>query len=270
MTRTAKRLMPDLILQDHEDGVVQLTLNRPILNALADEGDGDVFRQVKRDKWQSGHSLCRPPGRKSLFRRRQCQGYVGKRVFCRIWAEIADSYRTNVHEIVRAVWGCQVPIIAAVNGPAVGLGHDVAGYCDIRIASDKARFGSTFANIGLIPGDGGAWLLPRNIGMSRASTMFFTGEIIDAEKALDWGLVSEVVAADELLDRAHAMARKIAAQPPLAVRTTKRLMREAQMTDLAGALEAAAVAQAPLHATEDHMEALTAFFEKRQGVYKGQ
>ncbi|MGC6471959.1 MAG: enoyl-CoA hydratase-related protein [Parvibaculales bacterium] len=266
--------MPDLILQDHEDGVVRLTLNRPDrMNALADEGDGDVFRQVFDGINGNPDIRCvvLTGAGKAFSAGGNVKDMLAKEgFFAGSEAEIADSYRTNVHEIVRAVWGCQVPIIAAVNGPAVGLGHDVAGYCDIRIASDKARFGSTFANIGLIPGDGGAWLLPRNIGMSRASTMFFTGEIIDTEKALDWGLVSEVVAADELLDRAHAMARKIAAQPPLAIRTTKRLMREAQMTDLAGALEAAAVAQAPLHATEDHMEALTAFFEKRQGVYKGQ
>lgn len=265
--------MSDLILQNHEDGVVRLTLNRPDrMNALADDGDGDVFRQVfdeiNADKdvrcvvlTGSGKAFSAGGNVKDMLAK---QGF-----FAGTEAEIADSYRTNVHEIVRAVWNCEVPIIAAVNGPAVGLGHDVAGYCDIRIASDRARFGSTFANIGLIPGDGGAWLLPRNIGMARASAMFFTGEIINAEQALDWGLVSELVAADKLLERAHGMARQIAAQPPLAIRGTKRLMRRALQTDLADALEAAAVAQAPLHGTDDHIEALTAFFEKRPGVYKG-
>lgn len=265
--------MSDLTLQEHEDGVVRLTLNRPDrMNALADDGDGDVFRRVFEEINANADIRCvvLTGAGKAFSAGGNVKDMLAKQgFFAGTEAEIAESYRTNVHEIVRAVWGCQVPIIAAVNGPAVGLGHDVAGYCDIRLASDKARFGSTFASIGLIPGDGGAWLLPRNIGVSRASTMFFTGEIIDADKALSWGLVSEVVAADGLLARAHDMAREIAAKPPLAIRETKRLMRAAQNTNLDGALEAAALAQAPLHATQDHTEALKAFFEKRSGVYKG-
>lgn len=121
-----------------------------------------------------------------------------------------DRYRRTVHEIVRALHGLEVPSIAAVNGAAIGLGCDLACMTDIRIASDTARFGVTFLKLGVIPGDGGAWLLPRIVGMSRASELLFTGDIIDASTAMAWGLVSRVVPAAALLDEALALAGRIA------------------------------------------------------------
>ena len=99
---------------------------------------------------------------------------------------VRDGYRKNIHRIVRAIYGLEVPSIAAVNGAAIGLGCDVACMTDIRIAADTARFGVTFLKLGLIPGDGGAWLMPRTIGMSRAAELLFTGDVIDAAKAADW------------------------------------------------------------------------------------
>jgi len=110
-------------------------------------------------------------------------------------AEVRDNYKTGVHQIVRALYNLEIPLIAAVNGAAVGLGCDVACMADIRISSDNAKYGVTFLKLGLIPGDGDAWLLPRVIGMSRACELLFTGNLINAKTALEWGLVSKVVPA---------------------------------------------------------------------------
>jgi enoyl-CoA hydratase/carnithine racemase len=161
-------------------------------------------------------------------------------------------------------------LIAAVNGPAIGLGCDLACLGDIRIASDKAKFGVTFLKLGIIPGDGGTWILPRIIGEARAAELFYTGDVIDAATALDWGLVSRVVEADALMDEARALAAKIAAMPPHALRHAKNLMRQGRSTSYDTALEMAANTQALMHLTGDHMEGIDALLEKRAAVFKGE
>lgn len=183
--------------------------------------------------------------------------------------QIRQEYRIGIQRLPLALFNLEVPVIAAVNGAAIGAGLDLACMCDIRIASDTARFAESFVKLGIIPGDGGAWLLPRLIGLARASEISFTGEIIDARTALDWGLVSRVVPGDELLLTAHGIAEKIAANPPHAVRLTKRLLREAMHTRLDTLLEMAAAFQALSHQTDDHREAVLAFLEKRTPVFKG-
>src|SRR5690606_21990077 len=112
-------------------------------------------------------------------------------------AAIRERYRRVVHRIVRALYGLEVPLVTAVNGPAMGLGCDIAGLGDIRIASDRASFGVPFMKLGIIPGDGGSWLLPRNIGYARAAELLFTARSIDAATADQWGLVNRVVAHEE-------------------------------------------------------------------------
>ena len=138
----------------------------------------------------------------------------------------------------------------------------------MRIASEKAIFGATFLKVGLIPGDGGAWLLPRIIGGARASELLFTGKTISADEALSWGLVSQVVADDKLLETAHDMAHQIAAQSAEALRAAKRLLRHGQTNDFASVMEMSANAQALMHMSEDHSEAVTAMLEKRPAEYK--
>lgn len=178
--------------------------------------------------------------------------------------EIRERYRTNIHQIVRAIYGLEIPSIAAVNGPAIGLGCDVACMADIRIAADAARFGVTFLKIGLIPGDGGAWLLPRVIGMSRASELLYTGDVIDAATARAWGLVSEVVPAAALMDRAQALADRISEQPSHALRLAKTLLRQGQSTSYDTLLEFSAAMQAISHTTPEHAEGVNALIEKRR------
>ena len=184
-------------------------------------------------------------------------------------ADIQHGYTSGIQRLTRAIYGCEVPIIAAVNGPAVGAGCDLALMADMRIASDKAFFAESFVKLGLIPGDGGAWLLPRAVGAARAAEMAFTGDRVDAATALEWGLVSRVVAADALMDAAKQLAARVASNPPNALRLTKKLLREADTQHLGGILELSAAMQAISHGTSDHREALSAFVERRPGQFTG-
>lgn len=184
-------------------------------------------------------------------------------------AALRQSYRHGIQRIPRALAGCEIPVIAAVNGPAIGAGCDLVTMCDLRIASTAARFAESFVKVGLVPGDGGAWLLPRAVGMARASEMALTGDAIDAATALEWGLVSQVVEPEELLGAAHALARRVAANPPQVVRMTKRLLREGQSQSLDALLELSAAMQATAHHTADHQEAVAAMLEKRPPEFTG-
>ncbi|ART56512.1 enoyl-CoA hydratase [Acidovorax carolinensis] len=176
---------------------------------------------------------------------------------------IREEYRQGIQQIPNALVQLDVPVICAINGPAIGAGLDLTCMCDIRIASETATFAESFVRVGIVPGDGGAWLLPRAVGMAKASEMAFTGEAISAQEALACGLVSRVVAADQLLPTARALAAKIAANPGAVMRMTKRLLREGQSASLASLLEISAGYQAIAHKTADHREAVTAFIEKR-------
>jgi len=140
---------------------------------------------------------------------------------------------------------------------------------DIRIASEQAKFGVTFLKLGLIPGDGGAWLLPRTIGMSRAAELLFTGDVIDAKQAEAWGLVSKTVPHGALMDEAMALAGRIAQQPPHALRLAKTLLKQGQNTSYDTLMEMSAAAQAISHLTADHMEGVDAILEKRAPSFKG-
>ena len=182
--------------------------------------------------------------------------------------ELRNKYRRGIQLIPLALYELEVPVVAAINGPAVGAGLDLACMCDIRIASNSAKFAESFVKLGIVPGDGGAWLLPRIIGMAKASLMTLTGDMIDAQTALDYGLVTEVTAPEQLLPRAQEVARRIAANPSPAVRLAKRLLREGQDMKLGPLLELSAAYQALAHHTEDHEEAVAAFLEKRSPQLK--
>jgi enoyl-CoA hydratase/carnithine racemase len=185
-------------------------------------------------------------------------------------AEIADGYRRGIQRIPRALFHCPVPLIAAVNGPAVGAGCDLTLMCDLRIASTTAFFAESFVKVGLIPGDGGAFLLPRVVGAARAAEMALTGDRISAAQALEWGLVSQVVEPDALLPTARELADRIAANPPIAVRAGKQMLREAAGLPLDAVLDKSADVQAMMHQTRDHAEAVAAFVEKREPRFTGE
>jgi len=184
-------------------------------------------------------------------------------------AELRQGYRHGIQRIPKALYHCEIPTIAAVNGAAIGAGCDLALMCDLRIASTTATFAESFVKVGIIPGDGGAWLLPRAIGMARASEMAFTGEAIDAATALEWGLVSQVVEPGDLLGAAHALADRVAANPPQVLRMTKKLLREGQHQSLESLLELSAAYQAIAHTTADHEEAVDAMLSRRDPKFSG-
>jgi len=195
--------------------------------------------------------------------------HEGTGMFAGDAAALRDGYRGGIQRIPRALWDLELPTIAAVNGPAVGAGCDLTLMCDIRVASERARFAESFVKVGLIPGDGGAFFLPRAVGWSRAAEMAFTGDAVDAQTALEWGLVSRVVPHEELHGAAEALALRIAANPPRALRLTKRLLREAQHQRLGELLELSAAFQTLAHQDPDHREAVAAFLEKRPPRFGG-
>ncbi|MHA3020655.1 crotonase/enoyl-CoA hydratase family protein [Mycobacterium sp. BMJ-28] len=164
------------------------------------------------------------------------------------------AYIDGIQRIPRALARLEVPLIAAVNGAAIGAGCDLAMMCDIRIASERASFAESFVQLGLIPGDGGTWFLPSAIGYARAAEMTFTGERVDAATALEWGLVNRVVLHEDLLTQARALADRIAANPPHALRMAKRLLQESRTGSLESTLSMAAAMQPLAHHDAEHMQ----------------
>lgn len=162
------------------------------------------------------------------------------------------AYIDGIQRIPRALARLEVPIIAAVNGPAIGAGCDLAMMCDLRIASERASFAESFVQIGLVPGDGGTWFLQRAVGYERAAEMTLTGDRVDAPTALEWGLVSRVAVHDELLTAATEMADRITKNPPHAVRMAKRLLQESRTGALESTLGMAAAMQPLAHRDAEH------------------
>jgi len=258
---------------ERDGRVVTATLNRPeIRNALTGGAMVEEFcRLVDEVNKDTGVSVLVLTGSDPAFSSGgNIKDMAGKKgMFAGEGPELVARYKSHVQRIPLAMESLEIPTIAAVNGPAVGAGFDLTLMCDIRIASERATFGETFLNVGLIPGDGGAWLLPRVLGMAKACELAFTAEVIDAQRALEMGLVSRVVPHGTLMEEAFGLAEKIAAKPPRALRMTKRLLKMGQHTELADFLETCALMQAQCHGSEDHKEALAAIFEKRAPQFTG-
>jgi enoyl-CoA hydratase/carnithine racemase len=267
--------LPEMIDATLEvDGrVAVMTLNRDDLrNALT--GTALVDDIVKATAWVNAReelSTLILTGAGSAFSAggniKEMQSRQG--IFAGSALEVETSYRQGVQRMTLAMERTEVPVIAAVNGPAVGAGFDLACMCDLRLASSRAVIGETFINLGLIPGDGGSWYLQRLVGYQRAAELTFSGRLVKAEEALALGLFLEVVAPDQLMARALELGHQIAARPPQAIRLTKRLLRLARSQDLDSVLQQSAAFQGMLHQTEDHLEAVNAFLEKRDGCFAG-
>jgi enoyl-CoA hydratase/carnithine racemase len=178
-------------------------------------------------------------------------------------AELRHEYRHGIQRLPRALYNLEVPTIAAINGPAIGAGCDIACMCDIRIASENATFAESFVKLGIVAGDGGSWLLPRIVGASKAAEMSFTGDAITSAEALACGLVSRVVPGANLMAEARLLAGRIAANSGPAVRMTKRLIREGMHQSLESSLEMAAAFQVLAHKTTEHAVAVDAFLNER-------
>ncbi|MBE0609842.1 MAG: enoyl-CoA hydratase/isomerase family protein, partial [Dehalococcoidia bacterium] len=243
------------ITSELENHVATITLNRPeVMNALNREMYAELeqaFRDAHRDPevrcvllTGAGRAFCSGDDVKQIMLGEQRDETV---------ARLRDV-RPRPTPAAAAVLECDKPVIAAVNGPAVGWGMDLTLFCDIRIASENAKFGELFIKRGLVADIGGLWRLPRVVGPSKAAELLFTGDVIDAREAERIGLVSRVVAAAELLPAAMEVARKIAANPPIAMRYMKEGLRKSAHASMQEMGEYVGNSLAYLFTTEDHKE----------------
>jgi len=245
--------MADPILFDRHGHVVTLTLNKPDeLNPLSDPDmiDGLVAAcdrinadQTVRAVIVTGAGRAFSAGGNVKHMRDRTDMFAGPP------ERIAQAYRSGMHRLPVAVYGLEVPLIAAVNGPTVGAALDLVSLADIRLVAETATFTAGFVKIGIGPGDGAAWFLPRAVGLSRAAEILFTGDTLSAA--------------------ARDVAERICANAPLAIRETKRLLRAGQEQNLAAHLDDCARTNARLHHSADHAEAIEAFFEKRLTRFEG-
>ena len=257
---------------DENEGIATLTLNRPDRrNALSEgmiEGIVAALDQVQKNNQikvlvitGAGKAFCAGGDIRRMGDR---SGMFGGNA-----AELRDNYRFGIQRIPLALRKLDKPTIASVNGSAMGAGCDLACMCDIRIASEEAKFSSSFVNVGLVPGDGGTFFLPRIVGLSKACEMIFTGEVIDAKEGQRIGLVSRVVSPTELARATGDLALKIAKGPSVAIRMAKLAIYKGLESDLSANLELLAHLQAIAQNTEDHKEGVTAFLEKRAPNFRG-
>ena len=263
--------MSKSVLYEQDDKIVKITLNRPdTRNALSgDIIEGLVEYLQKADKDKNVGCVILTGAGKSFSSGGNLQEIKDMTTKDKMTqAQLEDWYRFGIQKIPLTMNSIDVPVVAAVNGHAIGAGNDLCTMCDIRIAGEDAKFSESFLRIGIIPGDGGSWFLPKIIGLARANEMILTCDVLDANKALDWGLVSKVVSNENLMIEAQKLANKIAAQPPEASRRAKRLLRMSQNVPLQDALEMAASQQSMLQQLDDHREAIDALLEKRKPNYK--
>ena len=177
-------------------------------------------------------------------------------------SEQVERYRETIQQLTRFLATTDLVTIASVNGPAVGAGFDLVLGCDLRFGSRNARFAHTFIEMGIIPGDGGAWLLPRVVGWQRATELALTARFITAAEAENYGVLLEVLPEEKLSARVAEVARTIASKPRPAVVLAKRLLRQAKTMDLDGFLEFSAALQAIAHTTPEHETAVADYVEK--------
>lgn len=265
--------MTSSVLFEQDGGVVTLTLNQPEQrNPISEAGMVDALVDaVERLSASPSVRVAILTGAGKAFSSGGDIRAMAASAETRARAPLDTPayYTRGIQRITRAFAALDVPIIAAVNGPAIGAGCDLACMCDIRIAGESARFAESFVKLGIIPGDGGAWLLPRVVGFAKACEMSFTGDLLDAQAALSCGLVSSVVPDSGLLPAARALADRIAANPPHALRMAKRLLQQGRELAQLPLLEMAAQMQALAHTSQDHREAITAFIEKRPAQFTG-
>ncbi len=264
------------ILYDTLDGVATITLNRPErMNAFTNTMIREWSQALEDARTDPGVRAVIVTGAGRGF----CAGADLRGGDIGLAARKGDGppsaadrrnwLRDGVHNVPRQVALLDKPYIAAVNGPAVGAGMDMASMADIRIAAEEARFAMSYVKVGLVPGDGGCYYLPRIVGLAKALELIWTGDFIDAQEALRIGYVSKVVPADELMPATRELAQRIAQGPAVAIQLAKRLAYRGLNADPLEALEAAGQAMAIVQSTEDAREGPRAFAEKRAPVFKG-
>lgn len=256
------------LLEERSGSVALLRLNRPhAKNALNRELVTALGQAVQRSAYDPEVRAVVLTGSGAAF----CSGVDLKEAAQDIRRADAVAERIDgFHTIVRAIAGAPKPVIAAVGGPAVGFGCDLALACDLRVLSHDAYLQEKFVSIGLMPDGGGTFLLPRLVGLGRALELLLLGERVEAERARELGLALKVTAADALLDEAMALAARLAKGPPLALASIKHAARASLGGDLDAALEREKVGQMRLLSSADALEGVLAFLQKRDPKFKGQ
>nr|WP_295903721.1 enoyl-CoA hydratase-related protein [uncultured Bdellovibrio sp.] len=183
--------------------------------------------------------------------------------------ELRMRYIHGIQQIPKCIEELSTPVIAMVNGPAIGAGCDLAMMCDLRVGTAKSKFGETFVKLGLVPGDGGTFFLQRVIGFSKAMQMSLTGDLVAGEEAYKWGLLNYFVGEDVLETETQKIADKVAANAPVAVQMTKKAMKMAYLNDLNTILDLSAAYQGITQRTEDHFTALQAMKDKKAPDFQG-
>lgn len=250
-----------------QDGIATITLNRPhrrnaFTLAMVDRW-AELLRQARDD---SSVRVVLLTGAGGAF----CAG-VDLDDFTDVTSTLQRQQVlvNRVHRVAEAVRGLDKPLVAAIDGVAVGAGMDMALMCDIRLASHAARFSEGYVRVGLIPGDGGCYFLPRLIGTQKALELLWTGRFVEAEEALELDLVTALHPAEQLHDAALQLCGRFAAGPPVAIQAIKRVVRASQDSDVGTSLALVAAEQAVVQSTRDSQEALEAFREKRAPTFEG-
>ena len=268
----------ELILyqSDPDSSIARLTLNRPDrLNAINDQMQveiADAVAQADADPdvrvliiTGAGRAFCAGGDMNQLGGSTNGNGSG--------WTSgNADQVRRSfrlAQDMILGVQRCEKPVIAMVNGVATGAGLDLACACDIRIGTPRSRFMSAYVRIGLFPGFGGTWLYPRTMGsLGRAAEMLFTGEFLEAEDAYRLGFLNRLVDEEDLESTTLAMAERIAAGPPIAIRLSKMMLYKGLEFDLETAMKMAAAGETITLTSHDHVEGVAAFREKRTAEYR--
>jgi enoyl-CoA hydratase/carnithine racemase len=183
---------------------------------------------------------------------------------------VEEHMRKYFHGLIRAVRRVEKPVVALVDGAAVGYGCDLALACDLRIGTERTRFGEVFVKRGLMPDGGGTWTLPRLVGMGKALELMFTGDLVNAEESHRIGLVTRILPSAEAEQQTWEFAKRLAAGPPLVHSWIKRAVYAAQSTDLDAALENEVRGQMQLLRSKDFFEGIAAFFQKRDPKFTGE
>lgn len=260
----------DNIILKKEDHIATLTLNRPdLLNAISRQMFDELVEALAEIAKDNDIKVMVLTGAGSAF----CTGGDTSEAVPQVYGGSVQKVSNFFHKVYKGVilqlYNLDIPTIAMVNGPAMGLGFDIALACDLRIGSENARFMVAFTRIALTPATGGAWLMPWIVGLSKAAELIFTGDFLEAEEAQRLGILNRLVPSSELEKETMALARKISQNSPLANRLAKLQLHKGLQTDLETALELGATCQAISVTSEDFQEGLAALREKRQPIFKG-
>jgi 2-(1,2-epoxy-1,2-dihydrophenyl)acetyl-CoA isomerase len=262
---------------EKNQGIATITLHRPEkLNALNNEMIGEWYLALQdaRQDSQVKAVIVTGAGEKAFCTGADLRGGLGlSEAFggseLPKSAQYLNWLRDGVHQVAREVALLDKPYLAAINGVAVGAGMDMASMCDLRFASESSRFSSGYLRIGIIPGDGGCYYLPRIVGVGKALELIWTGDFFDADEALRIGYINKIFTPDALLDKTREFATKICEGPSIAIQLSKRLVYRGLEANVYEALEQASIAMSIVLSTEDAREGLESFFEKRKPNFVG-